>query len=221
MLGTTGNTAANNLLTTWQTLILPYVEQTTVYSQYDFNVRFDHANNASAVIKNLPVYLCPSQPANGTVNGLFGSSHYAANAGTTLGADDGMLFSLSSVRFRDATDGISNTLSVGEIAFEFGGWARGANNSGVGSGGGTGQGFARSVLRWWKATPACARPGMNPPVTTCSSSVERQFQFSSPHVGGCHFSMCDGSGRFISENIDVNIFRALTTRNGGEVVGEF
>jgi hypothetical protein len=132
-----------------------------------------------------------------------------------------MLFPLSSIKFRDAADGISNTLSVGEIAFEFGGWARGAINSGGGGGGGAGQGFARGVLRWWKAAPACAAPGMNPPVTTCSSSVERQFQFSSPHVGGCHFSLCDGSGRFISENIDVNVFRSLVTRSGGEVVGEF
>ena len=126
---------------------------------------------------------------------------------------------------RDLTDGTSNTIASGEIAFEFGGWARGAMNTGSGGGsgggGGSGQGFARGVLRWWKASPACAKAGFNPPVTTCSGSVERQFQFSSPHVGGGHFSLSDGSGRFISENIDMNVYKALVTRAGGEVVGEF
>jgi hypothetical protein len=148
-----------------------------------------------------------------------------------------LLFPISSTTFRDVTDGTSNTLAAGEIAFEFGGWARGAINSrsgsgggsggggggsgGGGSGGGGGQGFARGVLRWWKASPACARAGMNIPQTSCSNSAERRFQFSSPHPGGCHFALSDGSARFVSENLTVRVFRALVTRDGGEVVGQF
>jgi prepilin-type processing-associated H-X9-DG protein len=62
---------------------------------------------------------------------------------------------------------------------------------------------------------------MNPPTTTCSNSAEQRFQFSSRHEGGCHFSLADGSARFVSENIDVNLYRGLTTRQGGEVLGEF
>jgi hypothetical protein len=62
---------------------------------------------------------------------------------------------------------------------------------------------------------------MNPPETTCSSSAERRFQFSSAHSGGGHFSLSDGSARFISENIDVGLYRSLLTRAGGEVVGDF
>jgi hypothetical protein len=31
----------------------------------------------------------------------------------------------------------------------------------------------------------------------------------------------DGSARFVSENIDRNTWRALGTRSGNEVVGEF
>ncbi len=37
-------------------------------------------------------------------------------------------------------------------------------------------------------------------------------------VGGFHILMCDGSVRFISDNIDVNILKALFTRGGGEAV---
>ena len=62
---------------------------------------------------------------------------------------------------------------------------------------------------------------MNPPVTTCSGSTERLFQFSSLHIGGCHFVMVDGSARFLSENMDLQLFQSLLTRNGGEVVGDF
>jgi hypothetical protein len=43
----------------------------------------------------------------------------------------------------------------------------------------------------------------------------------SMHVGGVQLLLSDGSVRFISENIDLNVWRALATRNGGEVVSDF
>jgi hypothetical protein len=224
-LGTTGNVAVGNPLTTWQTLILPYVEQANVHSQYNFNVRFDDASNAAVVNKILPVYLCPSQPATGLVNNLYGPSHFGGNAGTIPGTPDGILYPMSAIRIADIQDGTSSTLAAGELAYDIGGWARGAINSGGGGGGGggggSGQGFSRAVMRWWKAAASCARAGINPPVTTCSSSTERSFQFSSMHVGGCHFVLADGSARFISENIDLQLFNYLLTRSGGEAISEF
>jgi prepilin-type processing-associated H-X9-DG protein len=97
-----------------------------------------------------------------------------------------------------------------------------AANTGSGGGGsGTGQGFARAVLRWWQSDAPCAIAGMNPPETACQKSCERRFQFSSQHVGGCHFAFADGHARFLSETMDVDVFGALLTRNGGKVVGEF
>lgn len=41
------------------------------------------------------------------------------------------------------------------------------------------------------------------------------------HVGGCHALLCDGTVRFISENIDTHIVRRLCSRADGEVVSEF
>ncbi|MEZ5941031.1 MAG: DUF1559 domain-containing protein [Planctomycetaceae bacterium] len=41
------------------------------------------------------------------------------------------------------------------------------------------------------------------------------------HVGMVHALLMDGSARSFSENIDLNLWRALGTRQGGEVVGEF
>ena len=46
-------------------------------------------------------------------------------------------------------------------------------------------------------------------------------QWSSLHTGGCQMTLCDGSVRFISENVDWTIRKALGTRGKGEVLGEF
>ena len=43
----------------------------------------------------------------------------------------------------------------------------------------------------------------------------------SHHVGIVQSLLVDGAVRSISENIDINVWRALGTRAGGEVVGEF
>jgi prepilin-type N-terminal cleavage/methylation domain-containing protein/prepilin-type processing-associated H-X9-DG protein len=43
----------------------------------------------------------------------------------------------------------------------------------------------------------------------------------SRHTGGVNFLLCDGAVRFASDNIDLNLWRALGSRNGGEVLGEF
>ena len=67
----------------------------------------------------------------------------------------------------------------------------------------------------------CAVPGINPPETSCSGSCERQFQFSSWHAGGSHFTFADGHTRFLTENINRDVFRALLTRYGNELTGDF
>lgn len=52
-------------------------------------------------------------------------------------------------------------------------------------------------------------------------SIRRMCAFGSQHSGGAQFTLVDGSARFISENIDSVVLRSLTTRAGGEIVGEF
>jgi hypothetical protein len=41
------------------------------------------------------------------------------------------------------------------------------------------------------------------------------------HVGGAQLSLCDGSVRFVSENVNLAIFRNVFARNDGQVLGEF
>jgi prepilin-type N-terminal cleavage/methylation domain-containing protein len=42
------------------------------------------------------------------------------------------------------------------------------------------------------------------------------YSFHSGHTGGLQFAMCDASVTFISNSIDINIYRALSTINGNE-----
>ena len=45
----------------------------------------------------------------------------------------------------------------------------------------------------------------------------RTSGFKSDHIGGCHFTMADGSVHFAAEDIDYRLYNALGTRSGGEV----
>lgn len=43
----------------------------------------------------------------------------------------------------------------------------------------------------------------------------------SRHIGGAHVLLADGSCRFASENVDLGVWRAVGTRNGGEIGIDF
>jgi len=45
--------------------------------------------------------------------------------------------------------------------------------------------------------------------------------WSSPHVGGAHGLMGDGAVRFVSENLDLGVTKAIISRGGSETVGDF
>jgi len=44
---------------------------------------------------------------------------------------------------------------------------------------------------------------------------------NSTHTGGVVLGMLDGSCRFVRDSIDLATWRAVGTRNGGEVLGDF
>jgi prepilin-type processing-associated H-X9-DG protein len=43
----------------------------------------------------------------------------------------------------------------------------------------------------------------------------------SAHAGGVHAVFCDGNVRFVGETVELDVWRALATRAGGEVTGQF
>ncbi|MFO0808498.1 MAG: DUF1559 domain-containing protein [Gemmataceae bacterium] len=47
------------------------------------------------------------------------------------------------------------------------------------------------------------------------------YSFRSTHSGGCNFALCDGSVKFVTERIAMPTYKALGSRNGGDVVGDY
>lgn len=56
---------------------------------------------------------------------------------------------------------------------------------------------------------------------SCTSPTYAAVTARSYHVGIVHALLMDGAVRSLSENIDLNTYRALSTRSGNEVIGEF
>jgi len=110
-------------------------------------------------------------------------------------------------RMRDITDGTTNTFAVGEAVAGWSQWNWWFNsNSSVGTCG----------------IPLNYRVGqVNLAVAPQLGDWSRNYGFFSQHPGGGQFALCDGSARFISQNIDFTLYRNLGTIRGGEVTTDF
>ena len=116
---------------------------------------------------------------------------------------DGMFFRVDyrqPLRLIQVTDGTSNTFMLGEDLpgeTQWCSWPY-ANNT----------------------TGTCAIPPnlMHASAGNILWSWENNESFRSRHPGGLHFAFADGSVRFIREDIELAVYRALATIQGGEVV---
>ncbi len=211
----------------WQSFLLPYIEQARLYNEIDFKKEPPAVPN-KLLQTSIPTYRCPadSTPALNKLRGEYATSNYSGNFGNvaiprwlpdglsefwpgrvaTPRKTNGIMWVNSTCRFRDITDGSSNTFMVGERS--------------VSSGAGV----------WFGVT---ANNHENDAVsdTSHSSRINRGLtSFSSRHLGGSHFAICDGSVRFISEKIEstarggpreMGSYQKLGARNDGLPIGEF
>lgn len=72
----------------------------------------------------------------------------------------------------------------------------------------------------WSSTAWCNPNPPNPPCTTYSGSIWRTWAVRSRHSSGANVSMCDGSVRFIFDNVSLSVWRALGTSQGEEMINE-
>jgi prepilin-type N-terminal cleavage/methylation domain-containing protein len=217
------------------TSILPQIDQANIYQRYDFNRPNSNPANVAAVGQWISAYLCPSSPfrraipiagcdfaapmsvfrAPGTYSASSGSGDPWAPSSTNPERNNGLIVNGRSgaINFKDVTDGLSNTLMIGEAAWRYPDYL-------FTSGPCSGQqrwGFTMWASPYPTSTHFTTRGSFNPK----SLATGRLDNFRSEHSGGVHFTMGDGAVRFVSENIDKTLLDCLATRAGGEVVSDF
>ena len=177
---------------------------------------------------------------NATVAGVtvgYGTSDYKGCGGgedirdasnkVTHSGDNGVLMkngeSKGPVKFQSITDGLSNTLMIGESSYA----AVGSNKivdcwpTWIGAQLNDEQvritGEITSPINlgpykksWWFQT--------NP---TATKNMVNNDNAYSEHPGGANFGLCDGSVRFVSENISQQTYNYLHLRNDGNPIGDF
>ncbi|MEW4562069.1 DUF1559 domain-containing protein [Bremerella sp. JC770] len=229
----------------WGTMLLPFIEENSLYdamqpSQYSVkNIGDTGAPDLLTLTRTVvDTYRCPSDTApdvnsrltNHNGSQTVGTSNYLAVYGN--GNRDhknteftGVMAQNSKIGFRDVTDGTSNTFMVGERTWEStpsppsppevqthnaAVWATiwpTTNNNG-------GYRLDRHHVMFFTSTNVTPNGSLllNGGHPAC---------FSSLHPGGAQFVQCDGSVRFISENIDGTTWVNLGARNDGNVLGEY
>lgn len=182
-------------------------------------------------------YTDPADPTNSYVAGFFPKN---ATWNPTS-----MKYDRAGKKFRDVVDGLSNTIAIAESAgrpavwrkgkqfgtlpgdrLNAGGWSRPASDIMIFGQKADGTGLLGTVAI--NATNGENIGPNNPTYGTTYPYTQPPFVFGvhgtssaySFHTGGAHFTLGDGSVRFINENVSFDAFIRLATPAGSEVVGE-
>ena len=253
---------------TWLTMCLPYMDQAPLYNRYNADLPWYVVANDPATTTNLEMMLCPSSPGRVTIPSsalysaisnstridtpVWGLSDYGsinavrngfnvASGGTSWGIkeyDGGLGRGPNGVALGKFTDGLSNTMLVGEDAgrpmvYNFrkpvpnpksgavlgtdwtkDGWGWADINNGFSLDGTGTNGINNDTSSAGVVTLA---PGGG----TCFVNCSNDSEFYSFHTGGVHILLGDGAVRFLSENISGQTMIALATRGKNDIVGEF
>ncbi len=253
--------------TTWIISILPFFEQAALYDKYD-STQFSRLGtyttlNGAVVSQKIPALKCPSAPGGDgfltqgwdgvpgstSNNGGYARGNYAGNVGgnflmaVTNSSDQGYFCPAKQwgANMRDVTDGLSNTIMIGEIVTEISGvqsddrgawgYPSGCLFSAYVAGGSTASPVPLNYLAvpnsrvYTDSSPYASNDTSNavfnirndPDKTTTGSGVAAR----SWHKGGVQVTLGDGGVHFLSENIDQTTYLNLMRISDGNVIGEF
>lgn len=217
--------------------ILPYIEQDSYYDKINILIGHDTSENEWLRRTLISTYVCPSRGPRGHqlvsgdnyftgVGDIWYYGHYLATLGamgpignstteypfetpTESGgfATTGILIRDGDVRISRIRDGSSNTFMVGEHSWEshlYRPWPAGIGDSGNG-----------------KDAMNCKniRYSLHSLSADDASSIQaNDISFGSMHPGGAHFLFGDGSVHFLVEDMELMIYKALSTRDSDEVI---
>lgn len=216
----------------WAAFLLPQIEQTNLYNQIQFTLLIEDPTNANVRIMPLAPHLCPTDPNQQTWTAKkydlsgnmlaticeLASANYVAVFGTAEpGVDgDGAFFRNSRIRIADITDGTSQTMCVGERSFRLGPttWTGVATTANLYPEQGS---MALNILNNASGMTLGHTGDQNLP----NARYSLQNQFSSLHTGGAYFLFADGRVTFLSQAMDYGVYKALSTRQGSEILGDF
>jgi len=249
-----------------QAQLLPFIDQGNLHNLIDFNQPLLVGSGPSATLnpvhvgiqdRLIPVLLCPSDSGNPyLVDGgyTWAGTNYLVNIGSGPGwnyqeggapPNDGLFWRGSSIRFRDVTDGTSNTLVMAEGLF--GGRDRVSTTvltdpqrqiRRAGGGGAPASRTAEDLVSVAPAGYTGVRAGSWIRTTGFHIGINGFFTPNHPHpdvshhghiisssrsnhAGGTHVLLVDGSVRFATNSINLGVWRSLFSRSGGEAVGEW
>ncbi|WP_435016412.1 DUF1559 domain-containing protein [Tundrisphaera sp. TA3] len=222
------------------TALLGYMEQASVYQAMNVGVPCWSPANTTGARTSLSAFLCPSvsEPSRtfdvkdqpGAVLATFARSHYVLNAGNEepwgYGVEehhaiaDGPFYRNSLLTVASVTDGLSNTLFMGEHSPIL------SDKTWVGVVPGavvcprprfafSGCDYAATLVLTHSGPAAGEGDVIHPP----NSRMCHVCQMYAEHPGGANILLGDGSVRFIKETINQRTWAALATCRKGEVIG--
>ena len=173
----------------WSALLLPHLEEQSLHESINFDLAFDHPDNAAAAATKVPTYLCPTAiPKSGprgeiSYGGLYGERLIDSRI------DDGVFLYDRRIAFRDCTDGLSQTIATGEdVLGPDSEWINGGN----------------VFVQAHPINDDTAWLGDN--------------EIRSLHPAGAMVLFLDGSVHLLNESLDTTVLGQLITRAGHEVI---
>jgi len=184
----------------WSAFLLPFIEQEPLYDMIDFSRPFDAPENAEAAATVISTYICPTVPRSSCLSEGRGVTDYGGINGERITSRNdppkGTMLYEQAIRIAEISDGTSTTLIVSEdSAWADGQWINGLNI------------FDQAYAINRPPDPA--------------NGIYPENEIRSDHSGGANGLFCDGSVRFLAEQMNQKTLAAICTRAGGEIVGEF
>jgi prepilin-type processing-associated H-X9-DG protein len=184
----------------WMVQILPHLDQTNLYAEFDFSAGVYDKKNSPATAGTIGVFHCPL----GGAYPSYAACHHDVEAPIDVD-NHGVMFLNSSVRREEITDGSTNTIFVGEAGGPFGwGWASGTRATLRNTG---------SRINGGRVPPG----GVAPIVTLGYADVLAVGGFGSTHGPGANFAFGDCSVRYLNEAISPKLLQQLGHRADGEL----